>query len=47
MSPPIHYLNEPLRLRTTSHRQRPTDLWRLIFMLLGFYLGWILHTYLG
>lgn len=43
----MSYLDEPLRLRSSSNRQRPTDLWRLIFMLLGFCLGWILHTYLG
>ena len=43
----MSYLDAPLRLRSSSHRLRPTDLWRLLFMLLGFCLGWILHTHLG
>ena len=43
----MSYLDEPLRLRSSSNRMRPTDLWRLLFMLLGFCLGWVLHTYLG
>ncbi|MCP5560200.1 MAG: hypothetical protein H7A55_20820 [Verrucomicrobiaceae bacterium] len=39
-------LEEPLRLRSASNRPRHTDLWRLIFLLAGFCLGWILRTHL-
>jgi hypothetical protein len=42
----MHYLDEPLRLRVSSRHQRPTDLWRLLCLLLGFCLGWILHSVL-
>ena len=31
----MHYLDEPLRLRVSSRHQRPTDLWRLLCLLLG------------
>lgn len=42
----FRYLDEPLRLRVPFRRQRPTDLERLIFVLLGFCLGWIVHSML-
>lgn len=39
-------LNEPVRLRPLPKRQRHTDLWRLLCVLIGFCLGWILRNHL-
>jgi len=43
----LHYLDEPLRLRVSSRRQRPSERGRFICLLLGFCLGWILHSVLS
>jgi hypothetical protein len=39
-------LKEPLQLRSAPNRRRHTDLWRLLCLLIGFCLGWILRTHL-